>query len=161
MPSSWNLALAFSRQQFQPVANVKEDTACGKNVTLLMEDDVLREESTMGKHLDPLEKELLIKRYLSNPGVKLRDFCDANNVSDGAFKKWLKQYKEQGIEGLARADDAIREILPDGVERTTENYKREILKLRIENERLKKNYTVRRTKDGEQEYIRLKPKNTR
>ena len=34
------------------------------------------------------------------------------------------------------------------------------MKLRIENERLKKNYIAQKKKDGTQEYIRLKPKNT-
>ena len=42
-----------------------------------------------------------------------------------------------------------------------EAYKKEILKLRIENERLKKNYTVRTNEAGEQEYVRLKPKNSK
>ena len=82
-----------------------------------------------------------------------------NHISDGAFKKWLKQYEEGGLEGLARADAEIREVLPEGIDRTEEAYKREILKLRIENERLKKNYTVRTNEAGEQEYVRLKPKN--
>ena len=85
----------------------------------------------MGKHLNPLEKEFLIRQYKSNPTVKLRDFCESVCVSDTAFKKWLKQYDECGIEGLARADAEIKEILPEGVDRTEEAYKKEILKLRI------------------------------
>ena len=113
----------------------------------------------MSKHLNPLEKEFLIRQYRSNPRIKLSDFCDANHVSDGAFKKWLKQYEEGGLEGLARADAEIRDVLPEGIDRTEEAYKREILKLRIENERLKKNYTVRTNEAGEQEYVRLRPKN--
>lgn len=52
----------------------------------------------MGKHLDPLQKEFLIRRYLSNPETKLSDFCDANGISDGVFKKWMKQYETQGLE---------------------------------------------------------------
>src|SRR5665647_1737431 len=104
----------------------------------------------MGKHLNPLEKEFLIRHYRSNPRIKLSDFCDANNVSDGALKKWLKQYEEGGLEGLARSDVEIREVLPEGIDRTEESYKREILKLRIENERLKKNYLVRTNETGEQ-----------
>ena len=44
---------------------------------------------------------------------------------------------------------------------TEEAYKREILKLRIENERLKKNYTVQMNEAGEQEYVRLKAKNSK
>lgn len=113
----------------------------------------------MSKHLNPLEKEFLIRQYKSNPRIKLSDFCEMNHISDGAFKKWLKQYEEGGLEGLARADAEIREVLPEGIDRTEEAYKREILKLRIENERLKKNYTVRTNEAGEQEYVRLKPKN--
>jgi len=113
----------------------------------------------MSKHLNPLEKEFLIRQYKGNPRIKLSDFCDANHVSDSAFKKWVKQYDEGGLEGLARADAEIGDVLPEGIDRTEEAYKREILKLRIENERLKKNYTVRTNEAGEQEYVRLKPKN--
>ena len=120
-----------------------------------------RKESIMGKHLDPLEKEFLIKRFKASPEMKLNDFCDAVGVSNTAFKKWLKQYDEQGIEGLARADAALGYVLPDGIDRTEENYKREILKLRIENERLKKNYTVKMLENGEQVYVHLKPKITK
>lgn len=110
-------------------------------------------------HLNPLEKEVLIKRYKSNQTVKIQDFCTTNNVSITAFKKWLKQYEENGLEGLARADSTIPDILPEGIDRTEEAYKREILKLRIENERLKKNYMVQKKEDGTLEYICLKPKN--
>ena len=115
----------------------------------------------MSRHLNPLEKEFLIRQYKGNPRIKLRDFCDANHVSDSAFKKWMKQYDEGGLEGLARADAEIGDVLPEGIDRTEEAYKREILKLRIENERLKKNYTVRTNEAGEQEYVRLKPKNSK
>ncbi|SKB49771.1 Transposase [Lachnospiraceae bacterium] len=115
----------------------------------------------MSKHLNPLEKEFLVKQYKSNPTIKMSDFCRANNVSDAALRKWIKQYDEGGIEGLARADADIKEILPEGIDRTEEAYKKEILKLRIENERLKKNYTVRTNEAGEQEYVRLKPKTSK
>ena len=113
----------------------------------------------MAKHLNPLEKEFLIRQYKSNQKIKLSDFCTVNHISDSAFKNWLKQYDEGGLEGLARADSEIREVLPEGIDKTEESYKREILRLRIENERLKKNYTVQMNEAGEQEYVRLKPKN--
>ena len=115
----------------------------------------------MGKHLEPLEKEFLIKRFKASPEVKLNDFCESVGVSNTAFKKWLKQYDEQGIEGLARADSVVPDVLPEGFDRTEENYKREILKLRIENERLKKNYIVKILENGEQVYVHLKPKNSK
>ena len=74
----------------------------------------------------------------------MQDFCITNNISITAFKKWLKQYEENGLEGLARADSTIPDVLPEGIDRTEEAYKREILKLRIENERLKKIIWFRR-----------------
>lgn len=98
---------------------------------------------------------------LQNSKVKLSDFCRANNVSETSFKKWLKQYEEAGIEGLARADAEIGNILPEGIDKTKEGYKREILRLRIENERLKKKYLVRQNEDGQTEYVRLKMKSSK
>ena len=74
----------------------------------------------------------------------------------------MKQYDEGGgVEGLARADSEVREVLPPGVDRTEESYKREILRLRIENERLKKNYTVETNEAGEREYVRLREKSSK
>ena len=87
------------------------------------------------------------------------EFCVANHISDTAFRQWLKQYDQNGLAGLARADAKFKEVFPEGVEPSEEFYKREIMKLRIENERLKKNYTVQTNEAGEPEYIRLKPKN--
>ena len=72
----------------------------------------------MAKHLNPLEKEFLIRKFKGNSKVKLSDFCRANNVSETSFKKWLKQYEEAGIEGLARADAEIGNILPEGIDKT-------------------------------------------
>ena len=46
----------------------------------------------MGKHLNPLEKEFLVKKYKSNPTVKLSEFCKVNDISDTAMRKWIKQY---------------------------------------------------------------------
>ena len=112
----------------------------------------------MAKHLNPLEKEFLIRQYKGGR-QKLSDFCEKNGISTGAFQKWMKEYEEGGIEGLARADAKMPDVLPEGINRTEEAYKREILKLRIENERLKKNYTVQTNEAGKQEYVRLKEKN--
>ena len=114
----------------------------------------------MGKQLSPLEKEFLIKTYRVKPGTKLSDFCRMNGVSVTSMKNWMRQYEEGGIEGLSRAGE-MGDVLPEGIDRTEENYKREILRLRIENERLKKNYTVRKTEDGRTAFIRLRPKNSK
>jgi len=87
--------------------------------------------------LNPLEKELLIKLYRRSPGIKLVEFCRINNVSDAALKTWIKKYDEDGLEGLYRSKKTP-ELLPEGVDKTAENYKRELIKTRIELERLKK-----------------------
>ena len=115
----------------------------------------------MAKHLNPLEKEFLIRQYRSNQRISTKDFCAINVITGNSLKKWMKQYDEGGLEGLARADAEIQNVLPEGVDRTEESYKREILKLRIENERLKKSYAVQTNADGEREYVRLKPKSSK
>lgn len=51
--------------------------------------------------------------------------------------------------------------LLQGIDKTKEGYKREILRLRIENERLKKKYLVRQNEDGQTEYVRLKMKSSK
>ena len=118
-------------------------------------------ETFMAKHLNPLEKEFLIRRYRSNPRISIKDFCESNGVTEPSLKKWMKQYDEGGLEGLVRADAEIQNVLPEGIDRTEESYKREILKLRIENERLKKSYAVQTNADGEREYVRLRPKSSK
>jgi hypothetical protein len=94
-------------------------------------------ESIMSNILNPLEKEMLVKLYRRSPGVKISDFCRANNVSDAAFKSWIKKYDAEGLEGLYRSKK-MPELLPAGVDKTVENYKRELIKTRLELERLKK-----------------------
>ena len=44
--------------------------------------------------LESSEKEFLIRQF------KLSDFYTLNHMSDAAFRKWLKQYEEGGLEGL-------------------------------------------------------------
>lgn len=97
--------------------------------------------------LNPLEKELLIKLYRKSPGVRIADFCKANNVSTAAFQTWLKKYDAEGLSGLYRSKKTPT-LLPDGVDETEENLKRELIKTRLELERLKKNYTRTLSPDG-------------
>ena len=102
----------------------------------------------MAKHLNPLEKEFLIHQFKRDPATKTSDFCEAHQISASAFRNWMKQYEEFGLDGLARADAEIGSVLSEGVDPTEEAY-----------ERLKKIYIVRTNEDVEQEYIRLKAKN--
>jgi len=97
--------------------------------------------------LNPLEKEMLIKLYRRNPDVKLSDFCLANNVSIAAFSSWLRKYDAEGLAGLYRSK-ATPTLLPDGIDENEENLRRELIRTRIELERLKKNYTQILDEDG-------------
>ncbi len=102
----------------------------------------------------------MIRQFKGNDRITMYEFCQANNISINSFRSWIRQYESGGLEALARKDKSLPDILPEGMERSEENYKRVILQLRIENERLKKNYTVQTTPDGGQVYIRLKEKST-
>ena len=51
----------------------------------------------MSKHLNPLEKEFLIRTYRSSQTVKMKDFCEKNNVSVGAFQKRRKQAHSEDV----------------------------------------------------------------
>ena len=114
----------------------------------------------MAKHLNHLEKKYLIRQYKTSQRTS-KEFCMMHNITEPSLKRWIKQYEEGGLEGLARADADIQSIVPEGFDRTEESYKREILKLRIENERLKKSYAVRMNSDGQMEYVRLKEKSSK
>lgn len=113
----------------------------------------------MSKRLTPFEKELLIKIFRKSPDLTKREFCQANGITVPTFNTWLEQYDSAGIEGLA-AGSKLPSLLPQGVEPSEEAYKKEILKLTIENELLKKNYAIRTNQDGKIQMQRLDPKNT-
>lgn len=97
--------------------------------------------------LNPLEKEFLIRQWRRNPDVKMDDFCRANDISKTAFTKWMRAYDAEGIEGLYRSKRTPR-LLPEGVDEDAEHLKRELIRTRIELERLKKGYTRIPAGDG-------------
>ncbi len=77
----------------------------------------------MGKHLNPLEKEVLIRQFKGNDKVKLYEFCKANNISMNSFRTWARKYEAGGLEALARLDNTLPEF-PEGFKRS----EREILR---------------------------------
>lgn len=97
--------------------------------------------------LNPLEKELLIKLYRKSPETKMADFCAANKVSVAAFRSWIKKYDAEGLSGLYRTKKTPT-ILPAGIDENEENLRRELIRARIEIERLKKGYTRILNADG-------------
>lgn len=111
------------------------------------------------KRLNPFEKEFLIRQFRQASKLKLSEFCQANGITVQTFKKWMDQYDAAGIEGLSKGSK-FPDLLPPNVNPTAENYKKEILRLTIENERLKKNYTVRTTPDGRTQIQHLEAMNS-
>lgn len=110
--------------------------------------------------LNPLEKEVLVKLYRRNPDARMSEFCAANNVSAAAFSSWLKKYDAEGLTGLCRSKKAPS-VLPEEVDETEENLRREPIRTRIEFERLK-NYTRTLDTDGNPTgYERLCERSTR
>ena len=97
--------------------------------------------------LNPLEKELLINLYRRSPNTKLGDFCAANNVSTAAFSGWLKKYDEGGLAALYRSR-TTPSLLPEGVDENEETLRRELIRTKLELERLKKATPGSRQKMG-------------
>lgn len=115
----------------------------------------------MKKHLNPFEKEELLKEFKAKAWESVEDFCKAHNIGVSTFYKWSKQYAEEGLKGLSKklGKNTILERL--GHKIAAKDYEEEILRLSIENARLKKNYTVQETPDGKTVFIRLRPKSSR
>ena len=95
------------------------------------------------------EKIRLMELYQDSKDT-MQEFCDKHGLSRTSLYRILKDYGGQLVEqSLSEAEHVQRE----------KELQLEILKLKIENERLKKNYTVRITEDGKTEYIRLRARN--
>ena len=77
------------------------------------------------------------------------EFCKKHGVSRSAFYRWKKKLTLMPVEKKSSGKSVEEEL------------RLEVLKLRIENERLKKKYTVKKTEDGKTEYVPLKMRNTK
>ena len=94
----------------------------------------------------PKEKEQIILEYL-NGKVGYRVVARSHDISFSVFRKWIKQYKVLGIEGLkpntGKCSKKGIKGRPKKAKTREEELERENLKLRIEIERLKKGYYVK------------------
>ena len=79
----------------------------------------------MAKHLNPLEKEFLIRRYRSNQRISIKDFCESNGITDTSLKKWMKQYDEGGLE--APGSQRAVELPTRPCSRLSQNHQAELL----------------------------------
>ena len=116
----------------------------------------------MANMRSPKEKEQIIKEYLSGVGI-----CEIErkyNLSDSVFYKWLKKYKENGIEGLKSNTGKISKYhIHKGLhlrkpKSKIEELEIELMKKEIEIARLKKGYVVKGV-GAEKEFVTTFDKN--
>ena len=114
------------------------------------------------QHAQPFRERAFDKALQEhNPGIRLSDFCRADNVSEAAFKTWLKKYDAEGLSGLCRSKKTPS-LLPDGVDETEESLRRELIRTRIELERLKRGHARIPRGDGTPgEFVPVSEKSTR
>ena len=110
-------------------------------------------------HYSPEDKLEIVQKYFDT-GKTAIEFANEYGICKATLLRWSKAYKEKGIEGLTKKKSKLTAAVAPELT-TDDELRKEILKLRIENERLKKNYIVQTTPDGQMEYIRLKAKNTK
>ena len=96
------------------------------------------------KYWSKEEKLKLIKEHLDNH-ISTNEITTREHISNGMYNNWLKKYLDQGENGLINAKK------PGSPYKGLQNKKKltdlekleyENMKLRIENERLKKGYIV-------------------
>ncbi len=106
----------------------------------------------------PEEKEKIVSEYLQS-NVGYRAIARKYNIYEETFRKWINQYNQKGIEGFKRKPNPSKGKKRK-INNRIEQLEQEILKLRIENERLKKGYLVKG--DGaRKEYVTSLEKNTK
>ena len=90
----------------------------------------------------PEEKEKLVLEYLDSK-VGYRKFAESNDIYPSTFTKWIKLYRERGIEGL-KSKTGKNGTGKGNFKRTEiEQLKEALLKKEIELMRLKKGYVVK------------------
>ena len=118
-----------------------------------------RPKGTKNTMRTPKEKEKIILEYF-NSGLGYRVIARKYNIAESVFRNWINQYREKGINGLESNTGKKSTGRPKKQKDKLDQLELEILKLRIENERLKKGYFVKG--DGaRKEYVTSLKKNTK
>lgn len=110
----------------------------------------------------PEEKEKIILEYL-NSKQSLSGISSKYNIYVSNLRRWTRNYKEKGIEGLQSKTGKHHKQNLGKYNRhpsEEERLKREITKLEIENSRLKKGYLVKGV-GAKKEYVTTLEKNTK
>lgn len=96
------------------------------------------------KYWSKEEKLKLIKEHLDN-NISTNEITTRENISNGMYNNWLKKYLEYGEKGLEnkkKPGNPLSKYMNKKQLNNIEKLEYENMKLRIENERLKKSYMV-------------------
>ena len=96
------------------------------------------------KYWSKEEKLKLIKEHLDN-NISTNEITTSENISNGMYNNWLKKYLEYGEKGLEnkkKPGNPLSKYMNKKQLNDIEKLEYENMKLRIENERLKKGYMV-------------------
>ena len=92
------------------------------------------------------EKEKIILPVI-NFEKTINQTCREYNISTGLLSTWIEKYKRNGIKGLENkrkpGNPMAKYFITKNFKSKEEELEYEIMKLRIENERLKKGYLVK------------------
>ena len=125
------------------VDSLKKDQSTFSMLKFNKGDDVMgRPIGTKNIMRTPEEKEKLVLEYLDSK-VGYRKFAESNDIYPSTFTKWIKLYRERGIEGL-KSKTGKNGTGKGNFKRTEiEQLKEALLKKEIELMRLKKGYVVK------------------
>ena len=96
------------------------------------------------KYWSKEEKIKLIKEHLEN-NISTNEITNREKISNGMYNNWLKKYLEfgeDGLENMKKPGNPLSKYIHKKELTDIEKLEYENMKLRIENERLKKGYWV-------------------
>ena len=117
----------------------------------------------------PEEKEAIILEYFNDHHASTKKTAEKHGIDHTMFKRWIKKYRENGIEGLKSKTGKGNHIGSGnslcGLQRKKnktreEELELENLKLKVEVARLKKGYRVKGA-GSKKEYVTIKDLNTK
>ena len=116
-------------------------------------DKMARPSGTKNIMRTPKEKEKLVLEYL-NSKEGYRRIAENNDICPSVFLKWIKLYRQNGIEGLKSNTGKTGKGKGNFKKTEIEQLKEDLLKKEIELMRLKKGYVVKGV-GAKKEYVSI------
>ena len=125
-----------------------------------------RPKGTKNHMRSPEEKEAIVLEYLNDEHASYRKTADKYGIDRKRFHIWIKQYREQGVDGLRsqtgkngyKHGNGLKGLNVKKNKTREEELELENLKLKIEVARLKKGYLVKGV-GLKKEYVTIKDSN--